>query len=325
MTRRPERLAVVLMNLGGPDTLDAVRPYLQNLFSDPAIINLPWPIRPLLARVISVTRAKKAREIYQQIGGGSPLLPNTIIQQILLRDLLRKKLPQKNVDVFIAMRHWKPLTEEAVAQVIEFQPDEIVLLPLYPQYSTTTTASSLREWYKVAQEKGVTALTRQIMCYPQNRTFITAHVDLLRPWIERASSYGKPRILFSAHSLPQKVIDAGDPYEGQIHETVGAIVKELPVDSEYAVCYQSKVGPLKWLEPSLDQEIIKAGRERVPVIVVPVSFVSEHSETLVELDRDYRTLAESSGVPFFGRVQTLSDHPAYIKALADLVIEKEEK
>jgi ferrochelatase len=307
------------MNLGGPDTLDAVRPFLKNLFSDPAIITLPWPLRALLAWFISRVRTKKARKIYQQMGGGSPLLANTRAQQILLRDRLRDQLPHKKVDVFIAMRYWHPFTSEAVSLTKSFQPDQIILLPLYPQYSTTTTGSSFLEWHKSAKENGLNASTWEIRCYPQDEGFIHAHVDLLLPWIDKATVHGKPRILFSAHGLPQKVIDAGDPYEVQIHETVSAIMKQVPSGVEHVVCYQSKVGPMKWLEPSLEQEVIRAGKEKVPVIVVPVSFVSEHSETLVELDRDYRTLAESLGVPFYGRVPTLSDHPSYIQALAGLV------
>lgn len=217
------------------------------------------------------------------------------------------------------MRYWHPFTSEAVSRTKVFQPDEVILLPLYPQYSITTTGSSFLEWHKIAKENGLNTTTREVRSYPQEGAFIEAHVELLLPWIEKATPYGKPRILFSAHGLPQKVIDAGDPYEGQIHETVRSIVKNLSTKPDHVVCYQSKVGPLKWLEPSLEQEVMRAGKDQVPLIVVPVSFVSEHSETLVELDRDYRTLAESLGVPFYGRVPTLSEHPSYIQALADLV------
>lgn len=314
------RLAVVLMNLGGPDTLDAVRPFLRNLFSDPAIINLPWPLRPLLAEMISRTRDQKARKIYQQMGGGSPLLSNTQTQRLRLCQALRNQLPDCKVEVFIAMRYWHPLTREAVAKVKAFGPTEVVLLPLYPHFSKTTTGSSFTEWYREAHRQSLEAPTREIQCYPENPSFIEAHVDLLRPWLEKARIYGRPRILFSAHGLPQKVIEGGDPYEGQIHRTIRAILGKLPNDVESVACYQSKVGPLKWLEPSTEDELKRAGRDKAPVVVVPVSFVSEHSETLVELDRDYRSLAEEMRVPFYGRVPTLGDHPAYIMALAELVI-----
>jgi ferrochelatase len=325
MKRPKERLAVVLMNLGGPDTLDAVRPFLKNLFSDPAIIRLPWPIRPLVAEMISRTRTQKSRKIYQQMGGESPLLANTKLQQVKLCQLLRDQLPEQAIEVFIAMRYWHPLTQEAVGRVKAFQPTQVVLLPLYPQFSTTTTGSSFTEWYKQASLQGLTAPTREVRSYPQDPDFIEAHVDLVRPLIEEASIYGKPRILFSAHGLPQKVIDAGDPYENQVHQTIEAILKKIPSDVEGVVCYQSKVGPLKWLGPSIDQELKRAAEEKAPVIVVPVAFVSEHSETLVELDRDYRSLAMGMGIPFYGRVATLSDHPAYIRSLAGLVIENPKK
>lgn len=313
------RLAVVLMNLGAPDTLEAVRPFLRNLFSDPAIIRLSWPLRPLVAEAISRTRTQKARQVYQQMGGASPLLPNTKLQSLHLSQVLSDHLPNQKIKIFIAMRYWNPLTAEAVAQVKAFGPDEVVLLPLYPQFSTATTASSFAEWHKEARQQGLKTLTHEIKCYPEDPSFIEAHVDLLVPWIERAAIHGNPRILFSAHGLPQKVIDAGDPYENQVHQTVQAILKKLPSSVENVVCYQSKVGPLKWLEPSLEQELKRAGQDKVPVIVVPVSFVSEHSETLVELDRDYRSLAEAMGIPFYGRVPALGDHPAYMRALAGLV------
>jgi len=320
MIRHKNRLAVILMNLGGPDTLDSVRPFLKNLFSDPAIIHLPWPFRPLVAEVISRARTKKAFKIYQQMGGGSPLLANTKSQALHLIQVMQDKLPDQEVEVFIAMRYWHPLTAEAVAKVKAFRPTEVVLLPLYPQFSSTTTGSSFLEWHKQANLQGLKVPTREIQSYPQDADFVEAHCDLLLPWIEKASLYGKPRILFSAHGLPKKIIDAGDPYENQIHQTIRAIMKKLHSSLEGVVCYQSKVGPLKWLEPSIEQEIRRAGEDKVPVIVVPVAFVSEHSETLVELDRDYRCLAETVGIPFYGRVSTLSNHPAYMRSLAGLVL-----
>jgi ferrochelatase len=320
MTRR---LAVVLTNLGGPDSLEAVRPFLKNLFSDPAIIDLPWPLRPLVAQIISRTRNQSAQKIYQKLGGSSPLLQNTKAQQIQLFQALRDQLPEQEVEIFIAMRYWHPFTAQTVAQVKQFQPTEVVLLPLYPQFSTTTTGSSFAEWYRQAAQQGLKVTTREVRSYPEDGAFIEAHVDLLLPWIEKASVFGAPRILFSAHGLPQKVIDKGDPYENHVHQTVRAILQKIPPCVDSVVCYQSKVGPLKWLEPSIGQELRRAAQDRVPVIVVPVTFVSEHSETLIELDEDYRSLAEELGIPFCGRVPTLSDHPAYIKALARLVITKD--
>lgn len=320
MTLLPKRLAVVLMNLGGPDSLEAVRPFLRNLFSDPAIIDLPWFLRLPLAEGISRLRNAKARKAYGQMGGESPLLPHTKAQSVALCQMLREQLPQQDVEVFIAMRYWRPFVSETVAKVKAFRPDEIILLPLYPQFSLTTTGSSFREWHKQAKKQGVKARAREIRFYPQHPSFIDAHVDLLKPCIEQASRYGKPRILFSAHGLPQKVIDAGDPYEDHVHQTVQAILKKVSFPVESVVCYQSKVGPLKWLGPSTEEELKKAGQDKAPVIIVPVAFVSEHLETLVELDQDYRILAEKEGVPFYGRVPALNSHPAFIKALAELVI-----
>jgi len=325
MTHSQDRLAVVLMNLGGPDTLDAVRPYLKNLFSDPAIISLPWPLRPLVAEVISRTRTPSARQIYEQMGGRSPLLENTKAQSLVLKHVLQEQLADHIVETFIAMRYWHPLTIETVDQVKAFQPSEIILLTLYPQFSKTTTGSSFTEWYKQAKNRGLSVPTREVRSYPYDPSFIEAHAQLLTPWIKKASIYGKPRILFSAHGLPQKVIDAGDPYEKQVHQTVEAILKKIPSEVEGVVCYQSKVGPLKWLEPSTEYEIRRAGKEKTPVIIVPVAFVSEHGETLIELDRDYQRLALDLGVPFYGRVPSLGVHPAYINALVGLVINTKNK
>lgn len=313
-----QRIAVVLMNLGGPDSLAAVRPFLRNLFSDPAIISFPQPFRNIFAQMISRTRAQKTKDIYQKIGGKSPLLANTMAQQKALFQLLSHEWPDREVDVFIAMRYWHPFVSETVAQVKKFNPTQIILLPLYPQYSITTTGSIFTEWHKQAKKQSLQALTQEIQSYPQDPSFIEAHVDLILPWIKKSTPYGRPRLLFSAHGLPKKVVEKGDPYENQVHQTAQAISQKLP-DIETVVCYQSKVGPLKWLGPSTEQTLIKAGQEKVPVIVVPISFVSEHSETLVELDQDYRALAEAAGIPFYGRVSALGIHPIYILALGGLV------
>jgi ferrochelatase len=305
--------------LGGPDSLSAVRPFLQNLFSDPAILSYPWLIRSFLARIISRCRTPKAEGIYKQMGGKSPILENTRQQQELLGRLLRQNNPEQDIEVFIAMRYWHPLTLETVSLVKAFRPDELVLLPLYPQYSQTTTGSSFAEWHKQAYRQQLNVPTREICCYPQEESFIKAHVDLLLPHIRQASIYGAPRILFSAHGLPQKLIDAGDPYEIQVQQTVQGILAKIPVSIDHRVCYQSKVGPLKWLEPSLEEELKKAAKDQAPVVVVPVAFVSEHSETLVELDRDYKAFATEQKIPFYSRVPALGAHPLFAQALVELI------
>jgi len=317
MTPPLKKTAVILFNLGGPDSLEAVRPFLFNLFADKAIIRLPQPFRYLLAKFISKTRAKKAIGIYQKMGGKSPLLENTVAQAMALEESLKGE--DSNYKVFISMRYWHPFTEETVQEVKDYSPDEVVLLPLYPHYSTTTTQSSFKEWYRAA--KGIKVPAREVESYPLDELFINAHVETLMPIYKEAARHGTPRILFSAHSLPQKIVDEGDPYQEQTEQTAKAIVSKLKGDIDYVVCYQSKVGPLKWLQPTTEAEIKRAASDKVSVVVVPISFVSEHSETLVELDIDYKDLAESLGIPFYGRVPTLSCHPLFIEALRKKVLD----
>lgn len=309
------RTAVVLFNLGGPDGPAAVRPFLFNLFSDPAILTLPQPFRWLLAQLISRRRAPKARAIYQQIGGGSPLVPLTEEQAAALRAELGG-----DTGVFIAMRYWHPLTDATVAAVTAFRPERIVLLPLYPQFSTTTTGSSLTAWARAAAAAGLRAPTSVVCCYPSEPGFIAATAAQVRTSLSRAAAYGRPRVLLSAHGLPKKVVAAGDPYQWQVERTAAAVVAALAEPGlDWTVCYQSKVGPLEWLGPATDDEIRRAGRDGVPVVVVPIAFVSEHSETLVELDIEYRHLAQQAGVPAYERVPAVATAPEFIAGLAALV------
>jgi ferrochelatase len=311
------RLAVVLFNLGGPDAPEAVRPFLVNLFSDPAIIRLPAPLRVPLARLLARRRAPVARMNYDRIGGRSPILPNTEAQARALEGALADL---GAVRAFPAMRYWRPQAAEAAAAVKSFAPDRIVLLPLYPQFSTTTTASSLRDWRAAARRAGLAAPTRVTCCWPAEAGLVAALADLTRRGFQRAAAHGSPRVLFSAHGLPERVVQAGDPYAWQVERTAAAVVARLGIpELDHVVCYQSRVGPLRWIGPETEQEIANAGRVRKPVVVVPVAFVSEHSETLVELDIDYRARAEASGVPHFERVGTVSTHPEFIAGLATVV------
>jgi ferrochelatase len=310
------RRAVVLMNLGGPDSLPAVRPFLRNLFSDPAIIGLPALLRLPLAWIIAARRAPVARRIYEQLGGASPLLANTEAQARELELELGAEYR-----CFIAMRYWHPLTAATVGAVKAWRPDEIILLPLYPQYSTTTTASSLAAWRCEARRQGLGGETRAIRSYPAAEGFIAAVAGLVAGTLAEADAAEKPlRVLFSAHGLPLKIVAAGDPYPGEIETTAAAVASALARPGlDWHVCYQSRVGPLAWLGPSVDEELHRAGREGVGVVIAPISFVSEHSETLVELDSDYRRVAQACGVPAYHRVPTVGTDPRFIAALAALV------
>jgi ferrochelatase len=308
-------LAVVLFNLGGPDGPDAVRPFLFNLFNDRAIIGLPQPLRWLVAKIISTRRAPVATRIYAHLGGGSPLLPNTEAQARALERALGGE-----TRAFIAMRYWRPFARETAAAVKAYAPDRIVLLPLYPQFSTTTTGSSLDDWRRAADAEGLAAPISALCCYPAQHGFIEALAALIRPALAAARVHGTPRLLLTAHGLPKKIVAAGDPYRIQVEATAAALVAALGDDGlDWTVCYQSRVGPLEWIGPATDAEIERAGRDRVPVVIAPIAFVSEHSETLVELDIEYRHLAERAGVPDYRRVPTVDAAPAFIAGLAALV------
>lgn len=320
------KTAVVLFNLGGPDRPDAVRPFLFNLFNDPAIIGAPGPLRWLLAQWISRRRAPLARNIYEELGGGSPLLANTAAQARALELALNGGAGDDQVRVFIAMRYWHPMSGETARAVESYGPDRVVLLPLYPQFSTTTTGSSLTDWARAAAAAGLSAPTRSLCCYPTQAGFVTEVAGLLRSALAVAGD--APRVLFSAHGLPKKFIDRGDPYQWQIEQTAGAVAEAVAGEVagaaavpnlDWRVCYQSRVGPLEWIGPSTDGEIARAGAEGKPVVVVPIAFVSEHSETLVELDIEYRRLAAEKGVPCYTRVATVDAGAVFIAGLAELV------
>ncbi len=312
------RTAVILFNLGGPDNLDAVKPFLRNLFSDPAIIASPSPVRWLLSRLISMRRARHARAIYEKIGGSSPIRLQTEKQaralEVALADL-------GEVKAFPCMRYWYPFSDQVVGVVAEFDPDHVVLLPLYPQFSTTTSGSSIADWRRAAREAGLQAAERTVCCYAQDAGFIAAQVELIAPMLEAAKENGAPiRLLLSAHGLPKKVIARGDPYQCQVEQTCAAVAAGLEKkgfsDLDWSVCYQSRVGPLEWIGPATEDEITQAGADGKAVVLAPVAFVSEHSETLVELDIDYRHLAKDAGVPYYGRVPAVGTQTEFIDGLA---------
>jgi ferrochelatase len=291
---------------------------LRNLFSDPAILSVPQPFRWLLAEVISRSRAPKAMAIYAKMGGRSPILPQTEDQA----RALEQWLSGQGVDakVFVAMRYWHPFAAETAAAVRAFGPDRIVALPLYPQFSTTTSASSLQDWSK-AMGKGPASASSSVCCYPIEDGFVEAYADLLKGTLAHATGEIRLRVLFSAHGLPERVIRKGDPYQHQIEATAKAVAEKTGAGMpEWRVCYQSKVGPLKWIGPATDDEIRSAGRDGVGLVVLPIAFVSEHSETLVELDIEYRELAHSVGVPGYWRVPAAGTHPAFVAGLGRTVL-----
>ena len=310
------KVAIVLFNLGGPDGPDAVEPFLRNLFSDRAIISLPALFRLPLARWIAARRAPIARHIYDQIGGGSPIVPETQAQA----RALEAALTGVEAKAFIAMRYWHPFSDGAALAVKAFAPDRIVLLPLYPQFSTTTTASSFEDWDRAAKKAGVHVPTTRLCCWPDETGFVTAMAARIRGVAQDLQPGLSYRLLLSAHGLPKRVITKGDPYQWQVERSAAAIVRELGMpELDSLVCYQSKVGRLEWIGPATDAEIRSAGADGKGIIIAPVAFVSEHSETLVELDIEYAKLAHEAGVKDYRRAPTVGADPVFIDGLATLV------
>jgi len=312
------RVAVVLLNLGGPDRQEAVRPFLFNLFRDKAIIRLPAPARLALALLISTTRAKSARANYALMGGGSPLLPETRAQADALEAVLTQRLADSETKVFIAMRYWHPLTEETARAVAEWAPHEVVLLPLYPQYSTTTTGSSIAAWRRAYSGPG---MQRAVCCYPDTQGLARAHAERIRQTWEAAGRPAGIRLLFSAHGLPQKVVDDGDPYAMQVEKTCAAVIEALGPDGlgpdwDWKLCYQSRVGRLQWLTPYTPEAIAEAAEVGRGLLITPIAFVSEHVETLVELDHEYAELAAELGVETYLRAPALGVQAEFVESLA---------
>jgi ferrochelatase len=318
------RIAVVLFNLGGPDRPEALRPFLLNLFSDPAILRVPFFVRPILARLIARARVKPASENYALLGGKSPLLELTREQAVALQDALADPSLATETRCFIAMRYWHPFSEEAALAVRDWRPDQVVLLPLYPQFSTTTTGSSLTAWREAAARVGLVAETVTLCCYPTDELYAQATAagvaradDAARATLPAGQ---KLRVLFSAHGLPEVIVAGGDPYQYQVESTVAAVLAAWGApEIDHAICYQSRATPQRWIGPSTEVEIERAAHDGAAVLVVPIAFVSEHSETLVELDVEYREVADRLGVPGYFRVPAQNADPGFIAALARLV------
>jgi len=313
-----EKTAVILFNLGGPDSLDAVEPFLYNLFQDPDIFKIPIG-QKLFAKLISHFRAPKVIEEYKLIGGKSPISEWTELQRSMLQNKLRKIYP--SIDVHVAMRYWKPFTKEMVEKVEKENYTKIILLPLYPHYSITTTGSSFNEWnrhYKGDREKLI-----YINHYHLNEKYIASINQRIDETILKfpESSRDKIHIVFSAHGTPVSLVKKGDPYSHQIKETVEAVMKFRNYSHPHHLCFQSKVGPMKWLEPATDQMIEDLAKEgHKNLLIVPISFVSDHIETLFELDIEYRHVADSVGIENYFVMKGLNDSELFIEALADIVV-----
>lgn len=325
MTTR-KRIGVVLFQLGGPDSLDAVEPFLYNLFCDPDIIEIPFGflLRKPLAWWIARRRAPKAAAHYAEIGGASPLLDLTRMQARALEEALGS---QVDAHVVIAMRYWNPFTEDAIRELQQAQVDEIVLLPLYPQYSFATTGSSLNEWRRRYRETAVPVRTVErfynhplyIEAQAEKISASLAHFDPARQ--PESQGQDSVHLLFSAHGLPQSFIERGDPYQAEVEATVQLVMEQGGWPNSHSLCYQSKVGPQKWLEPSLDDAIHRLAREKVnQVLVVPIAFVSEHIETLHEINIETREEAEELGIGMFRMTPAVGASPRFIACLADLVL-----
>ena len=305
--------AVILFNLGGPNSLEAVEPFLFNLFNDPAIISLPGIIRYPLAKFISKQRAPIARAIYKEMGGRSPILEETETQSSAIERSLKQQ--EDEYKCFIVMRCWHPRAENVIKKVKDFNPKQIILLPLYPQYSSATSGSSIKEWLDICKKENLKTETKIICCYPTEKDFILSYANLIKEKIN-INNLADTTLIFSAHGLPESKIRQGDPYQWQVEQTVNELVKKLRIKNlNYVLSYQSRVGPLKWIGPSTDTIIKNEAQKNKIIIVVPVAFVSEHSETLVELDIEYKKLATDNGSKDYIRVPAVTANQDFINSL----------
>ena len=314
--------AIILFNLGGPDKLENVEPFLFNLFNDPAILNLPTFLRYPLAKLISNRRAPVAKKIYAELGGSSPILKLTREQSDALEIKLNQTQKEDEYKCFIIMRCWNPRAKDVIKDVQLYGPDEVVLMPLYPQYSAATSGSSIKEWKDVCKKNNYHVKTSTICCYPTDQNFINAHTKEIIKKIKDLKNF---KLIFSAHGLPEKNIKKGDPYQWQVEQSVKKIVESLNDENlDWILSYQSRVGPLKWIGPSTETIIIENSKIGKHIVLVPIAFVSEHSETLVELDIEYKEIADANGCKNYTRVPALGINEDFIKAMSELIIKKNE-
>tara|TARA_B110000444_G_C18818228_1_gene586296 strand:- start:55 stop:1080 length:1026 start_codon:yes stop_codon:yes gene_type:complete len=310
--------AIILFNLGGPNSLEAVEPFLFNLFNDPAIISLPTILRYPLAKIISKRRAPVAKVIYEEMGGKSPILEETETQARAIEKILEQEVD--DYKCFVVMRCWHPRAEQVIKKVKEFNPEQIILLPLYPQYSNATSGSSIKEWFDVCKKEDFKKETKIICCYPTEKDFILSYAGLIKEKIN-LNKLAETTLIFSAHGLPESKIKQGDPYQWQVEHTVNELVKKLSIKNlNYILSYQSRVGPLKWIGPSTDTVIKTEAQKHKIIVVVPVAFVSEHSETLVELDIEYKKLASENGSKDYLRVPAVTANHDFINSLKTSIL-----
>ncbi|MBI1803862.1 MAG: ferrochelatase [Ignavibacteriae bacterium] len=320
-----ERIGIVLFQLGGPDSLEAIEPFLYNLFRDPDIINFPGAFlaRRPLAKFISSRRSKKVAEHYKEIGGKSPIVDLTNAQAAALQRELDEQMRAK---VFVAMRYWHPMTQAVIQEMKKERFTKIVLLPLYPQFSKATTISSMKEWTRQCNINNFNHIpSLPICCYYNHPLYIDAIVDKINAAYKKFShlSPADVDLVFSAHGVPVSLVKEGDPYKVQIEETVRLVVEKGQWKSPHFLCYQSKVGPAEWLKPSIDNTVhALAAQGRKHLLVIPVAFVTEHIETLHEINIETREEAKHLGIEQFEMMPALNDHPKFIQCLADLVLQK---
>ncbi|MEH2356927.1 ferrochelatase [Nostoc sp.] len=318
------RVGVLLLNLGGPDKLEDVGPFLYNLFSDPEIIRLPfrWLQKPL-AWFIATRRTRTSQENYKQIGGGSPLRRITEAQGEALKEQLG--FLGQEVNIYVGMRYWHPYTEEAIAQITQDKVEHLVILPLYPQFSISTSGSSFRLLDKLWQEdpKLQPIDYTVIPSWYKQPGYLQAMAQLIAQELEQYPNPDEVHIFFSAHGVPKSYVEeAGDPYQVEIEECTALIMQTLNRSNAHTLAYQSRVGPVEWLQPYTEDALKELGAGGVKdLVVVPISFVSEHIETLQEIDIEYREVAEEAGIHNFRRVPAPNTHPVFINALAELVID----
>lgn len=318
------RVGVLLLNLGGPDQLEDVRPFLFNLFSDPEIIRLPFPwLQKPLAWLISTLRVEKSQENYRQIGGGSPLRRITEEQALAMQQVLQEKGTE--AQVYIGMRYWHPFTEEAIARIKRDKIEKLVILPLYPQFSISTSGSSFRLLEKIwQQDPTLQKIDYTVVPSWYNRSgYLQAMADLIAKELDQLENPDQVHIFFSAHGVPLSYVEeAGDPYQREIEECTRLIMQTLNRPNPHTLAYQSRVGPVEWLKPYTEDAIPQLAEQGVKeLLVVPISFVSEHIETLQEIDMEYRELAEEAGIHHFYRVPALNTHPIFVDDLAQMVVE----